>query len=106
MCFYSSTLDTLNLPSALDALDQPIGLPPSLLKKAEEVRLEKGPDRIQPVVYKTYKGLNSANEALQALRDRKVYGKAVIEVCSEEQAARAFESHGERLLSNSQSAKL
>ena len=50
MCFCSSTLDTLNLPSALDALDQPIGLPPSLLKKAEEVRLEKGPDRIETTI--------------------------------------------------------
>ncbi|KAF8842107.1 BRO1-domain-containing protein [Paxillus ammoniavirescens] len=40
------TLRSLNLPSALEALERPIGLPPSLLKKAEEVRLEQGPERI------------------------------------------------------------
>jgi programmed cell death 6-interacting protein len=42
-----STLQSMNLPSALEALEKPIGLPPSLLKKAEEVRLERGPDKIK-----------------------------------------------------------
>ncbi|KAH7927929.1 pH-response regulator [Leucogyrophana mollusca] len=41
------TLRSLNLPSALEALEKPVGLPPSLLKKAEEVRLEQGPERIE-----------------------------------------------------------
>lgn len=41
------TLRSLNLPSSLEALERPIGLPPSLLKKAEEVRLEQGPERIE-----------------------------------------------------------
>jgi len=36
----------MNLPAALEALERPIGLPPSLLQKAEEVRLGKGPERI------------------------------------------------------------
>lgn len=36
----------MNLPAALEALERPIGLPPSLLRKAEEVRLEDGPARI------------------------------------------------------------
>jgi len=40
-------LRTLNLPSALEALERPIGLPPSLLRKAEEVRLEDGPAKIE-----------------------------------------------------------
>jgi programmed cell death 6-interacting protein len=40
-------LQLLNLPTALDALDKPIGLPPSLLKKAEEIRLENGPERVE-----------------------------------------------------------
>jgi programmed cell death 6-interacting protein len=40
-------LQSLNLPAALDALDKPIGLPPSLLKKAEEVRSENGPERVE-----------------------------------------------------------
>lgn len=40
-------LRKLNLPSTLEALERPIGLPPSLLRKAEEVRLEDGPAKIQ-----------------------------------------------------------
>ncbi|KAH9481355.1 pH-response regulator protein palA/RIM20 [Psilocybe cubensis] len=40
-------LRRLNLPSALEALERPIGLPPSLLRKAEEVRLEDGPAKIE-----------------------------------------------------------
>ena len=40
-------LRKLNLPSALEALERPIGLPPSLLRKAEEVRLEDGPAKIE-----------------------------------------------------------
>jgi hypothetical protein len=43
-------LEELHLPAALDALDKPIGLPPSLLKKAEEVRLEDGPRRIDAML--------------------------------------------------------
>jgi programmed cell death 6-interacting protein len=37
----------LNLPSSLEALERPVGLPPSLLGKAEEVRLEDGPAKIE-----------------------------------------------------------
>lgn len=48
--------------------------------------LAQEPRAIKPVVYKTYQGLDHVNEALQALHDRKVFGKAVIEVCSEEDA--------------------
>lgn len=40
-------MERLNLPAALDALDRPIGIPPSLVKKAEEVRLESGPERVE-----------------------------------------------------------
>lgn len=40
-------LRKLNLPSALEALERPIGLPPSLLRKAEEIRLEDGPAKIE-----------------------------------------------------------
>ncbi|KAL4062196.1 BRO1-like domain-containing protein [Scleroderma citrinum] len=40
-------LRSLNLPASLEALERPIGLPPSLLKKAEEVRLEQGPEKIE-----------------------------------------------------------
>lgn len=41
------TLRSLNLPSSLEALERPIGLPPSFLKKAEQVRSEQGPERIE-----------------------------------------------------------
>jgi programmed cell death 6-interacting protein len=43
----SRMLHSLNLPSSLEALERPIGLPPSLLKKAEEVRREEGPRSIE-----------------------------------------------------------
>lgn len=43
---------------------------------------------IKPVVYATYKGLDNVNEAMEALSQRKVYGKAVIEVCDEHEALR------------------
>lgn len=39
-------LQSLNLPSSLEALERPVGLPPSLLRKAEEIRLEQGPAKI------------------------------------------------------------
>ena len=45
--YLSSALRKLNLPSSLEALERPVGLPPSLLQKAEEVRLEEGPVKIQ-----------------------------------------------------------
>ncbi|KAJ7158788.1 BRO1-like domain-containing protein [Mycena filopes] len=41
------TLRQLNLPSALEALERSAGLPPSLLQKAEQVRLEDGPRKIE-----------------------------------------------------------
>ncbi|KAG0705695.1 ALIX V-shaped domain binding to HIV-domain-containing protein [Suillus ampliporus] len=39
-------LQSLNLPLSLEALERPFGLPPSLLRKAEEIRLEQGPTKI------------------------------------------------------------
>ncbi|KAM5535914.1 hypothetical protein V8D89_010354 [Ganoderma adspersum] len=66
-----SVLDSLNLPAALEALDRPIGLPPSLLKKAEEVRLESGPDRIEASIrdVETLANHNSAllDEAMEIM---------------------------------------
>ncbi|KAM6504501.1 BRO1-like domain containing protein [Amanita muscaria] len=40
-------LRDLNLPAALEVLERPIGLPPSLLKRAEEVRSENGPAKVE-----------------------------------------------------------
>lgn len=45
-----STLRALNLPAALEALERPVGLPPSLLHQAEEVRLEHGPEKIEAYI--------------------------------------------------------
>ena len=44
------TLQNLHLPSSLDAMEKPIGLPPSLLRKADEVRVEGGPERIRALL--------------------------------------------------------
>ncbi|KAF8349083.1 BRO1-like domain-containing protein [Amanita rubescens] len=40
-------LRELNLPASLEALERPIGLPPSLLKRAEEVRSANGPTKLE-----------------------------------------------------------
>lgn len=42
-----SELRELNLPASLEALERPIGLPPSLLKRAEEVRNANGPTKLE-----------------------------------------------------------
>ncbi|GBE87997.1 pH-response regulator protein palA/RIM20 [Sparassis crispa] len=65
------TLEKLNLPAALEALERPIGLPPSLLKKAEEVRLEEGPERVEASVENVRKlakrNMDILNEAMDIL---------------------------------------
>jgi programmed cell death 6-interacting protein len=45
-----STLQSLNLPGSIQALEAPIGLPPSLLKKAEEVKTERGPAKLRSMM--------------------------------------------------------
>ncbi|KZT22347.1 BRO1-domain-containing protein [Neolentinus lepideus HHB14362 ss-1] len=40
-------LRSLNLPASLEALEKPIGIPPSLLKKSDEVKLAEGPAWIE-----------------------------------------------------------
>ncbi|KAI0689995.1 BRO1-domain-containing protein [Cytidiella melzeri] len=59
----SSLLQSLNLPAALEAMEKPIGLPPSLLKKAEEVRSEDGPVRI-PLSIENVRKVAQMNKAL------------------------------------------
>lgn len=67
----SRTLRSLNLPGALEALEKPIGLPPSLLKKAEEVRLESGPEKIESSIEAVQRlaqqDLNILNEVSRSL---------------------------------------
>ncbi|ORY32117.1 BRO1-like domain-domain-containing protein [Naematelia encephala] len=43
----ASTLQSLNLPGSIQALERPVGLPPSLLQKAEDVDSRGGVDRIR-----------------------------------------------------------
>jgi len=43
----ASALQSLNLPGSLQALEQPVGLPPSLLRKSEEVQSEGGLRRLE-----------------------------------------------------------
>ncbi len=45
-----STLQSLNLPGSIQALERAIGLPPSLLRKAEEVDSAGGVDRIRELL--------------------------------------------------------
>ncbi|KAI0077917.1 pH-response regulator [Panus rudis PR-1116 ss-1] len=65
------SLKSLNLPMALDAVEQPIGLPPSLLKKAEEVRLENGPQQVETSIENVQKlsqrNMQIVNEAMDLL---------------------------------------
>lgn len=50
-CFASfSTLQSLNLPGALQAVERPIGLPPSLLGIAQDVRRERGAERVRKLM--------------------------------------------------------
>ncbi|CAE6500532.1 unnamed protein product [Rhizoctonia solani] len=43
-------LQKLNLPGSLDALDKPVGLPPSLLRRSEEIRSMGGTDALQTLI--------------------------------------------------------
>lgn len=47
----TSTLQSLNLPGSLQALEQPMGLPPSLLRKHEEVAAEGGLERLRRIAH-------------------------------------------------------
>lgn len=64
----TSTLRSLNLPASLEALERPIGLPPSLLQKAEEVRLEQGPEKIEVYLDDIQRLARRAMEVLDEVR--------------------------------------
>ncbi|KAJ7898778.1 hypothetical protein B0H13DRAFT_804023 [Mycena leptocephala] len=49
-CLPVRTLQLFDLPSSHEALERSAGLPPSLLQKAEQVRLEDGPAEIEPSI--------------------------------------------------------
>ncbi|WVW85259.1 pH-response regulator protein palA/RIM20 [Kwoniella bestiolae CBS 10118] len=67
----ASTLQSLNLPGSIQALERPVGLPPSLLKKAEEVDSAGGVDRIRSLLNEVARlskaNAQSLNEAMDVL---------------------------------------
>ncbi|WWD19366.1 pH-response regulator protein palA/RIM20 [Kwoniella shandongensis] len=67
----ASTLQSLNLPGSIQALERPVGLPPSLLKKAEEVDSAGGADRIKGLLSEVGRlarsNMQSLNEAMDIL---------------------------------------
>ncbi|WWC90377.1 pH-response regulator protein palA/RIM20 [Kwoniella dendrophila CBS 6074] len=67
----ASTLQSLNLPGSIQALEKPVGLPPSLLKKAEEVDAAGGVDRIKHLLSEVTRlsqaNAQSLNEAMDIL---------------------------------------
>jgi programmed cell death 6-interacting protein len=58
-------LQALGLPSALDALDVPLGLPESLMAHAQEVRQQDGPKRVQRSIIETDKVKAHAKRVFQ-----------------------------------------
>lgn len=65
----NQTLHALGLPASLEALEKPIGLPPSLLKKAEEVRNDHGPEKIDSIFEDKQRLLQRNRDALAAAMD-------------------------------------
>ena len=57
----ASSLQTLNLPGSIQALERPAGLPPSLLTKAEEVDSTGGSRRIESLLDEVAR-LSKANQ--------------------------------------------
>ena len=60
----ASTLQSLNLPGSIQALERPAGLPPSLLKKAEEVDSAGGTARIEHLLSEAHRLSQSNARAL------------------------------------------
>ncbi|HEV7736133.1 MAG TPA: hypothetical protein VGO47_02020 [Chlamydiales bacterium] len=56
------------MPAALEALDRPIGVPPSLLGKAEEVRSEDGMRRIPAMLEDIQKMAKRTMTAIDEVR--------------------------------------
>ncbi|KAG9001425.1 pH-response regulator protein palA/rim20 [Tulasnella sp. JGI-2019a] len=63
------TLQELYLPAAIDALDKRVGLPPSLLAKAEEVRRDGGVSRIATLMRDRQRVSEQASRVLQQAFD-------------------------------------
>lgn len=48
--YESSTLLSLNLPASIQALEMPVGLPPSLLEKSRQIRTEGGSSKLRSMM--------------------------------------------------------
>lgn len=55
MLTFASLLQSLNLPGSLQALEKPLGLPPSLTSHAEEIRQQDGLHRLRRSMHETSK---------------------------------------------------
>lgn len=68
----SRLLRSLNLPGSLQAIEKPLGLPPSLISHAEEVRQQDGINRLHRTIDETEKLKDSDKaiyqEGVEALR--------------------------------------
>ncbi|KAJ3300005.1 pH-response regulator protein palA/rim20 [Borealophlyctis nickersoniae] len=68
-----STLASLNLPAAIEALEQPIGLPPALLQRSQDVRKQGGAnslrDQWQTVLSMAERDAALLEEAIKILDD-------------------------------------
>ncbi|KAJ3182011.1 pH-response regulator protein palA/rim20 [Geranomyces variabilis] len=60
---YQSTLSSLNLPASIEALEQPIGLPKSLLEHSEEVRNQGGSRSLEDT-WASIKAIAAKNRAI------------------------------------------
>ncbi|KAG9093520.1 pH-response regulator protein palA/rim20 [Ceratobasidium sp. UAMH 11750] len=62
-------LQKLNLPSSLDALDKPAGIPPSLLRRSEEIRAMGGVESLQQQIEEVQALGSSASGILEEAFD-------------------------------------
>ncbi|KAG6900688.1 hypothetical protein C0993_004999 [Termitomyces sp. T159_Od127] len=79
-------LRILHLPSSLEALERPVGLPPSLLRKAEEIRHEDGPTKIEVSI----EDVQRLSQQDQAILDEAM--DVLDNEASEDEAARKYKS--------------
>lgn len=63
MLVYNSQMQALNLPGALQAMEQPVGLPPSLLSHIDEIHAEGGVRGLHDMM-ETVRTLSRQNSAI------------------------------------------
>ena len=75
-------LQSLNLPGSIEAVEAPVGLPPSLLNKAAELRAENGPNRIRALMQDVLRVARTDRKILDEVRSflLTLQGKALIEL--------------------------